>query len=66
MSVLGATANAELLDLTDVRKQIIWLGIFQYCFVRVLMTIIAVITEAAGLYCLESLSPAYAHVWVSL
>lgn len=28
------------------------------------MTIVAVITQAAGRYCLESLSPAFAHVWV--
>ena len=28
------------------------------------MTFVAVITEAAGIYCLESLSPAFAHVWV--
>ena len=45
--------------------QIIWLGIFQYCFIRVFMTLVAVVTEAAGLYCLESLHPAFAHVWVS-
>lgn len=44
--------------------QVIWLGIFQYCFVRVFMTIVAVITEATGLYCLESLNPAFAHIWV--
>lgn len=43
---------------------IIWFGVFQYCFVRVFMTLVAVITQAAGRYCLDSVSPAFAHVWV--
>lgn len=43
---------------------IIWVGVFQYCFIRVSMTIVAVITQAAGKYCEASLSPAFAHVWV--
>lgn len=29
------------------------------------MTLVAVITQAIGRYCLESVSPAFAHVWVS-
>ena len=29
------------------------------------MTLVAVITQAVGRYCLESISPAFAHVWVS-
>lgn len=45
--------------------QVIYFGVFQYCFVRVFMTIVAVITEATGRYCLESLNPVFAHVWVS-
>lgn len=28
------------------------------------MTVIAVITQSVGYYCLESLNPAFAHVWV--
>lgn len=52
--------------LTDPRSQVIFLGIFQYCFVRVFMTLVAVITEAAGVYCLESLKPTFAHIWVRL
>lgn len=43
---------------------IIYFGVFQYCFVRVFMTIVAVISEATGRYCLKSLNPAFAHVWV--
>ncbi|KAL8970620.1 MAG: hypothetical protein Q9197_003716 [Variospora fuerteventurae] len=46
------------------RNWIIYFGVFQYCFVRVAMTIVAVVTEAAGRYCLNSLHPAFAHVWV--
>ncbi|EMC98837.1 hypothetical protein BAUCODRAFT_55598, partial [Baudoinia panamericana UAMH 10762] len=42
---------------------IIWVGVFQYCFVRVFFTIVSVITQEFGLYCEASLSPAFAHVW---
>lgn len=45
--------------------QIIWFGVFQYCFVRVSMTVVSFVTQATGNYCLESLNPAFAHVWVS-
>ncbi|KAF2862450.1 DUF300-domain-containing protein [Piedraia hortae CBS 480.64] len=44
---------------------IIWIGVFQYCFVRVFFTIVAVLAESQGRYCEESLSPAFAHVWVT-
>ncbi|MCJ1321097.1 hypothetical protein MMC15_006441 [Xylographa vitiligo] len=44
---------------------IIWLGVFQYCFIRVFCTIVAVGTQAAGRYCLASLSPLFAHIWVT-
>ena len=44
--------------------QIVWVGVFQYCLMRVLMTIVAVVTQALGVYCEASLSPAFAHVWV--
>ncbi|KAJ5099831.1 hypothetical protein N7532_006832 [Penicillium argentinense] len=42
---------------------VIWTGVFQYCVMRVLMTIVAVAAQATGRYCEESLSPAFAHVW---
>src|ERR1700761_3768967 len=44
--------------------QVIWVSIFQYCFIRVFFTIVSVITQAVHLYCLESLSPAFSHIWV--
>ena len=28
------------------------------------MTLVALVTQAAGIYCLESLNPAFAHIWV--
>ena len=46
------------------KKQVIWIGVFQYCFIRVFMTIVAVVTQAVNRYCLESLNPAFSHVWV--
>jgi hypothetical protein len=47
-------------------KQIIWIGVFQYCFVRVAMTILSMIAQFFGRYCESSLSPAFAHIWVSI
>lgn len=44
--------------------QVIWIGVFQYCFLRVVMTVIAVAAQADGRYCEDSDSPYYAHVWV--
>ncbi|KAL2010382.1 hypothetical protein VTN00DRAFT_6189 [Thermoascus crustaceus] len=43
---------------------IIWTGVFQYCLVRVLMTIVSVATQTVDLYCEESLNPAFSHIWV--
>ncbi|KAJ6070442.1 hypothetical protein N7467_011761 [Penicillium canescens] len=42
---------------------IVWAGVFQYCVIRVVMTIVAVVTQALGLYCEASLSPAFSHIW---
>ena len=44
--------------------QVIWTGVFQYCFIRVFMTITAVVTQIFNRYCLESLNPVFAHIWV--
>ncbi|KAG9715417.1 DUF300-domain-containing protein, partial [Aureobasidium melanogenum] len=43
---------------------VVWLSVFQYCFVRVLFTIVSVITQALNRYCEASLNPAFAHIWV--
>ncbi|ORY15136.1 organic solute transporter Ostalpha-domain-containing protein [Clohesyomyces aquaticus] len=43
---------------------IVWIAIFQYCFIRVAFTIVAVTTQAFGLYCSSSMDPRYSHIWV--
>ena len=45
---------------------IMWIGIFQYCFIRVFFTFIALITQATGRYCDSSLNPVFSHVWVQV
>lgn len=45
---------------------VIWVGIFQYCFIRVFFTGVSVVSEAFGRYCEASLSPVFAHVWVQV
>jgi hypothetical protein len=41
----------------------IYICVFQYCFVRVATTIISTVTQATGHYCEDSFSPAFAHFW---
>ncbi|KAL2820519.1 organic solute transporter Ostalpha-domain-containing protein [Aspergillus cavernicola] len=43
---------------------VVWVGVFQYCLLRVLMTIVAVATQRFDVYCEQSLNPAFAHIWV--
>jgi hypothetical protein len=43
---------------------IIWIGIYHYCFIRVAMTITAVVTQYFGKYCESSNSPVFGHIWV--
>jgi hypothetical protein len=43
---------------------IIWTGVYQYCFIRVAMTITAVVTQYFGKYCESSNSPVFGHIWV--
>ena len=43
---------------------VVWFCIFQYCLIRVLFTIVSVAAQAAGRYCIDSDSPAFANVWV--
>ncbi|KAI1116784.1 organic solute transporter Ostalpha-domain-containing protein [Nemania sp. NC0429] len=45
---------------------IIWIGVYQYCFIRIAMTIVAVVTEHFDKYCESSNSPVFAHIWVIL
>jgi hypothetical protein len=43
---------------------IVWVGVYQYCFMRVAMTIVAVVTQYYDRYCESSNSPVFAHIWV--
>lgn len=43
---------------------IVWVGVYQYCFIRVTMTVLAVVTEYFGKYCDSSDSPVFAHIWI--
>ncbi|KAI1650802.1 DUF300-domain-containing protein [Daldinia loculata] len=43
---------------------IVWIGIYHYCFIRVAMTITAVVTQYFERYCESSNSPVFAHIWV--
>ncbi|CAJ2513636.1 Uu.00g017550.m01.CDS01 [Anthostomella pinea] len=43
---------------------IVWVGIYHYCFIRVAMTITAVVTQYFERYCESSNSPIFAHIWV--
>jgi len=45
--------------------QIVYVGIFQYCIVRPLFTIVAVIAESRGQYCKSAKHPRYVSVWVA-
>ena len=45
---------------------IVWLLVFQYCFIRVFFTFVAVIAQATGRYCQNSINPAFAHVWIEI
>ncbi|OAA57037.1 DUF300 domain containing protein [Niveomyces insectorum RCEF 264] len=43
---------------------IIWIGIYHYCFIRVAMTITAVVTQYFDRYCESSNSPVFSHIWI--
>lgn len=43
---------------------IMWIGVYHYCFIRVSMTIVAVVTQHYKRYCESSMSPLFSHVWV--
>ncbi|PHH89079.1 hypothetical protein CDD83_6689 [Cordyceps sp. RAO-2017] len=42
---------------------VIWTGIYNYCFIRVVMTISAVVAHFFHRFCEVSLSAAFAHLW---
>ncbi|KAA8648645.1 hypothetical protein EYZ11_010637 [Aspergillus tanneri] len=46
------------------RKQ--WIAIFQYPVFALLVAVATDITQAAGIYCLDSTKPHFAHIWLTV
>ncbi|KAF2270046.1 DUF300-domain-containing protein [Lojkania enalia] len=45
---------------------IVWISIFQYCFIRPFFTVVAVVAQANDRYCQSSLDPRFAYIWVGI
>ncbi|KAG6118894.1 hypothetical protein E4U14_006141 [Claviceps sp. LM454 group G7] len=43
---------------------ILWVGVYHYCFIRVTMTISAVVSQYHHRYCESSNSPVFGHIWI--
>ncbi|KAM3542307.1 hypothetical protein ARSEF1564_004755 [Beauveria bassiana] len=41
-----------------------WIGVYHYCFVRVAMTVSAVVSQYFEKYCESSNNPVFAHIWI--
>lgn len=46
--------------------KIAWITVFQYPLVEAICVAVQDTTEAAGVYCFQSLKPVYAHLWVEI
>ncbi|KAF2126200.1 DUF300-domain-containing protein [Dothidotthia symphoricarpi CBS 119687] len=44
---------------------IVYISVFQYCIIRPLFTLVAVVSHSQSRYCQGSRDPRYAHVWVA-
>ncbi|KAL1603162.1 hypothetical protein SLS59_004256 [Nothophoma quercina] len=44
---------------------VVWISIFQYCFIRPFFTVVAVVAQTQGRYCSSSKDPRYAYIWVA-
>jgi hypothetical protein len=44
---------------------VVWISIFQYCFIRPFFTVVAVIAQSQDRYCQSSKDPRYAYIWVA-
>lgn len=55
------TSKNHIADLV----QVVWLSIFQYCFIRPFFTVVAVITQHYDRYCQSSKDPRFAYIWVT-
>ncbi|KAF2715547.1 hypothetical protein K504DRAFT_497422 [Pleomassaria siparia CBS 279.74] len=43
-----------------------WVAILQFPLIKTILTVVEISTQAANVYCANSLSPKYAHLWVIL
>ncbi|KAF2714689.1 DUF300-domain-containing protein [Pleomassaria siparia CBS 279.74] len=44
---------------------VVWISIFQYCFIRPFFTVVAVLAQTQGKYCQSSKDPRFAYIWVA-
>jgi hypothetical protein len=45
---------------------ICYIGIFQYCVIRTLVTFVAVVTQSFGFFCKGGKNPQYASLWTAI
>ena len=62
----AAVKAAEQTETSFNWPKISWIFVFQYPIVEILCVAIQEATEATGHYCLNSLDPEFAHLWVEL
>ncbi|PHH71456.1 hypothetical protein CDD80_5253 [Ophiocordyceps camponoti-rufipedis] len=43
---------------------VVWIGVYHYCFIRVAMTVSAVVSQYFHRYCESSNSPVFGHIWI--
>lgn len=51
-------------DVNANQRQSKWVAVYFYFIVTVIMAIVELITQAAGVYCEWSFKPSFAHFWV--
>ena len=63
---LAAVKSAEETESSFNWPKIGWIFVFQYPIVEILCVALQEATEATNTFCLNSLSPKYAHLWVEI
>jgi hypothetical protein len=58
--------HSKLYRLYSDSKQICYVGIFQYCVIRSLVTVVAVMTQSFGQFCKGGSNPRYASLWTAI
>lgn len=62
----AAVKSQEETETTFNWPKISWIFVFQYPIIESLCVALQEVTEATGRFCLNSLSPMYAHLWVEI